>query len=415
MRFAALCARHTGSSFPVTRSPAIGGIIIASAFAVFQMFGYHSYALPTANNDVYRYTVQTYAATGISSAEVTHRAAADWCGSRYRNETASRRIEGSVDAKPNPGVYSGCLDWLTRHDATTERYKKIFYARPGYPFIASLVAPLTGVWAALWVVSLWFALAGGALVIVLIRLAGGGTRAAWVGEILFFTLPTGSMSVQRLTDGPAVTIILATLTGAVLLACRRALLPGVFTICGALTLGYFVRYSSFTLLCAALLATSLVCLVRRHSRHAGTVVLAGVSSAGLAGITVGAHLMGWPGVSSTMQDTFTNHFKQPDVADPVHQLVRLNIDFWSYLPWQNDTMAFLPLALCGLSLAALWRTNVTVAILITGGALTGVLTVIAHPVYGQHARLLLPIWLLPVLGLPFLSLQKNPTGVSDYR
>ncbi|MEU4213334.1 hypothetical protein AB0F13_25705 [Streptomyces sp. NPDC026206] len=380
------------------------------AFTVFQVLGYHSDTLPPANNDVYRYTVEAHSATGVSSAEAVRRAAADWCGSQYDQDTASRRVEGAVGAKPNPKLYSDCLDWLIRHDGTTERYKEIFYARPAYPFLASLIAPLTGVWAGLWVVSLLFTLVGGALVIVLIRLAGGSTRAAWVGEILFFTLPTGSVGVQRLTDGPAVTITLAALTGAVLLACRRSLLPGVVTLCGALTLGYFVRYSAFTLLSAALLAASLVCLGRRRSRHAGTVALAGVSFAGLVGITVGARLMGWPGASSTMQDTFTDHFKQPDIADPVHHLIRLNIQFWSYVPWQSHATAFLPLALCGLSLAALRRTDFTVTVLVAAAALTGVLTVMAHPVYGQYTRLILPVWLLPVLGLPFLSLRKGPTG-----
>lgn len=384
-------------------------MLIASVFVVFQVLGYDSDTRPPADNDVYRYTVQAHSAAGAGPDEAVRRAAADWCDSRYGNDVAFRRVEGAVDAKPEPKVYSDCLDWLIRHDGTTERYKEIFYARPGYPFIASLVAPLTGVWAALWVVSLAFTLLGGALAIVLIRLAGGGTRAAWVGEILFFALPTGSVGVQRLTDGPAVTLILAALTGAILLVRRRSLLPGVLTLCGALTLGTFVRYSSFTLLCATLLAASLICLARRRSRHAGTVALAGVSFAGLVGITVGTGLMGWPGASSTMQDTFTDHFKQPDVADPVQQLIRLNIDFWSYMPWHSDATAFLPLALCGLSLAALWRADIAVAVLVTAAAFTGVLTVIAHPVFGQYARLILPIWLLPVLGLPFLAFLRNPT------
>ncbi|GHC39110.1 hypothetical protein GCM10010507_11010 [Streptomyces cinnamoneus] len=392
----------------MTRRLAAGGLLIAVVFAVFQVLGYHSNTLPPADNDVYRYTVQAHSATGAGPDEAVRRAAADWCRSRSGNDTASRRVEGAVDAKPDPKVYSGCMDWLTRHDGTTERYKEIFYARPGYPFLASLVAPLTGVWAALWVVSLAFTLAGGALVIVLIRLAGGGVGAAWIGEILFFALPTGGLGVQRLTDGPAVTITLAALTGAVLLACRRSLLPGLVTLCAALALGCFVRYSSFTFLCAVLLAASLVCLGRRGSRHAGTVALAVASLAGLVGITVGARLMGWPEAASTMQDTFTDHFKQPDVADPVHQLVRLNAALWSYLPWHSQTAAFLPVALCGLSLAALWRVDATVAVLATAAALTGLLSVIAHPVYGQYARLVLPIWLLPVLGLPFLTPRKRP-------
>ncbi len=390
-----------GSPCTVTRRLVAGGILIAAVFTVFQVLGYHSDTLPPANNDVYRYTVQAHGATGAGPDEAVRRAAADWCRSRYGNDTASRRVEGVVDAEPNPKVYRDCMDWLTRHDGTTERYKEIFYARPGYPFLASLIAPLTGVWAALWVVSLAFTLAGGALAIVLIRLAGGSVRGAWIGEILFFALPTGSLGVQRLTDGPAVTLTLAALVGAVLLACRRSLLPGTFALCGALALGYFVRYSAFTLLCAALLVASLICLGRRGSRHAGTVALAGVSSVGLVGITVGARLMGWPGASSTMQDTFTDHFKQPDVADPVHQLVRLNTEFWSYVPWQHQTAAFLPIALCGLALAALWRTDVTVAVL------TICLLVVAHPVYGQYARLVLPIWLLPVLGLPFLTPKRS--------
>ncbi|MCF3105778.1 hypothetical protein IPZ58_29950 [Streptomyces roseoverticillatus] len=383
------------------------GVVIALVFAVFQVVGYHSNTQPPADNDVYRYTVQAHAATGADSGEAVRRAAVDWCRAQFNHDTAARRVEGAIGVQPNPRVHTDCLNWLINNDSTTERYKEIFYARPGYPFAASLVAPLTGVWAALWIVSLGFALAGGALVLLLVRLAGGSNYAAWVGEVLFFSLPTGSLGVQRLTDGPAVTVTLATLAGAVLLACRQSILPGVLTLCGALALGYFVRYSAFTLLCTALLAASLLCLARRRLRNIGTIVLAGVSIAGVVGITVGTRLMGWPGAKETLQDTFTDHFKQPDVADPLHRLIGLNIEFWSYAPWQSFTLAFLPVGLCGLSFAALWRTNATFALLATAAALTGVLTVLAHPVFGQFPRLVLPIWILPELGLPFLVFRRQ--------
>jgi hypothetical protein len=118
-------------------------------------------------------------------------------------------------------------------------------------------------------------------------------------------------------------------------------------------------------------------------------------------------------MSESLQDSFTDHFYQPDVPDPWSRLLEVNSRYWPH--WLTFTpMNVTLLAGCVVGGWAMWRRDRFVAVLVLAcGALAFALTA-AHPEVSQGDRLYVLAWLGPVVGLP-MAVQRPATRVADER
>jgi hypothetical protein len=378
----------------------VGGLVVAALFLVMQIVGYHSGG--PLYNDSYRYLQRTVEFSGGSSHEATVKAQIFACQAQVRQGTSDEHLgQARVYYKPSKQAMAACehqkFIWLKPEP----RYDAIFHSRPGYPFLASLIAPAVGPERALWAVSVLATIAGGGIVALLLRMFGCRPLVALSGQVLYYLAPTGYWGVQLLTNGLSLALALVALLGAVLLLRRRPVAGGL-VFAGAFAGGLAVRYSDFTLLGATMTVAALAGLCRKELRHRGTALLAGLSVAGYGVLTLVAAALSWPGGSESLQETFTQHFKLPDVPDPTHRLVLMNKQLFSLLPWSFDGQGMWALVLAVVGFVALWRFSPTLALPTTAVASLGLLGVMAHPVTSDFDRLNAPLWVLAVVAVPVL-------------
>jgi hypothetical protein len=117
-------------------------------------------------------------------------------------------------------------------------------------------------------------------------------------------------------------------------------------------------------------------------------------------------LLGWPGISVSLQDTFTKHFIRPDVSNPVSRLVQLDVHYWGYYPVSEPTALLLLVGLIAIGVA-LVRRSAVYGIFLIAVAATGLAAVVAHPIASQADRLMSPVWVLLALGLPLLFAARR--------
>ena len=209
-----------------------------------------------------------------------------------------------------------------------------------------------------------------------------------------------------LTDGPSLATSLLALLGAVLLAKGR-IRVGLWVLAAGFVTGFVVRYSSEQLVALVLAVAALICLKWvPSSRGRGMKLLAIVSGAGFVVSELASTVLGWPGLSVSLQDTFTKHFIRPDVSDPLGRLVRLDLSFWAYFPVYESTALLLAVGLIAIGVALL-RRDAVFGILSIAIAATGLGAVIAHPLESQADRLMSPVWVLLALGLPLLFAARR--------
>ena len=249
-------------------------------------------------------------------------------------------------------------------------------------------------------------LAASFMVIALLRLAGCSDLLALGGQVLFLAAPTGYWGSRMLTDGPSLATSLLALLGAVLLAKGR-IRVGLWVLAAGFVTGFVVRYSSEQLVALALAVAALICLKWvPSSRGRGMKLLAIVSGAGFVVSELASTVLGWPGLSVSLQDTFTKHFIRPDVSDPLGRLVRLDLSFWAYFPVYESTALLLAVGLIAIGVALL-RRDAVFGVLSIAIAATGLGAVIAHPIESQADRLMSPVWVLLALGLPLLFAARR--------
>jgi hypothetical protein len=148
-----------------------------------------------------------------------------------------------------------------------------------------------------------------------------------------------------------------------------------------------------------MIAACLVLLVlcSRRYRARSTYLLIGFNVVGFAVMTVLPSFFGWPGFSSSLQDTFSDHFYKPIPPDLDHLWLQLTRSFLHQMLtlWLHQPVT--PILLL-LGLAVLWYKYRVLAAMATAAALTSVLTTFAHPLFSQSARLLFQIYLLVAFG-----------------
>lgn len=383
-------------------------LLIAAVFAAMQALDFHK---DVPSNDTYQYAKQTLRILGHSTAEAVHEATVMYC--EDGGPTTSASTDG---ASAVPLTVDQCL--RTYHNGLTPdepRYLAIFTARPGYPLLAAPLAAAFGLRFALWSAALLCTLFASLVVFALLRTAGCGWRAAVVGQALFLLAPTGYWGSRMLSDGPSLATVLLALLGAVGMAKGRIRAGGVVLAAGLVT-GFVVRYSSEQLAALLIALGALVCLWRvRGGRTAGMKALAIAAGAGFVVSELAGILLRWPGLSESMQDTFTKHFERPDVRDPLFRLLKTDLHFWFYFPVYASTDLLTVAALVVLAVL-LVRRDAVYGVLIVAAAATGLAAVLAHPVASQADRLMVPIWLVLALGLPPLLdpfLRRRPEPLRE--
>ncbi len=375
----------------------------ALAFVALQFAGMR---LEPPFNDSYRYGMATLEILGVPQQEAHEQNVRMICKRIARSGELGRTVDpiATFDPPRLDAEFAGCLVALATPEKiwpNSPRYNAIFASRPGFPLLAAPWVKILGLDRGMFVTSWLLGAAGGILVYLLLRLVRASRAVALSGQLLYYALPVGYWAGRTLTEGPMLLTTLATVIGAWLLLQRRFKL-GATVMVGAQLVGFLVKYSQVTILSLTLLGAAVaIWLFDRERRHFGTVLLAAGSIVGLAASAVLPRLFGWPGFSESLQDTFTNHFSGPDVAEPWYRFVMFNKAYWTI--WVQDQANRPLLLLVTIAGAvALWRWQRSLALLVVAAGLTGIITEIAHPMWAEGDRLYTQVWLIAVVGLPLL-------------
>ncbi|MFI7497873.1 hypothetical protein ACIBVL_05055 [Streptomyces sp. NPDC049687] len=358
--------------------------------------------------DSYRYARAAEQYLGASREEAHRTALAAFCTSRADRAAHDGRLQPTTRKSASAlkaDAERACLDrWADAEDITTAdpRYQAIFSSRPGYPLLAAPFVGAFGVLKGMRLLGLLTAAAGSLMVFGLLRGAGLARGAAVVGQVAFLATPLGWWSAQALGEGLFTVCVLGALWGGLLLLRNRSLPWAAALTSLAYGTGAVTRYSSVLVLAAfvAAAATAGLCFPGRL-RHRGTVVLAGLSALAAGGVFVAMRALALPSSQVTLQDTFTHHFADPEVADPWGRLLGLAARFWRDWAAQQAELPYF-LALTALAAWALVRYGDGLGRLALATGLTGVCLVTAHPLVQEADRLAVLMWMPVVLGLPLV-------------
>ncbi|WP_260334516.1 hypothetical protein [Streptomyces beigongshangae] len=394
--------------------PAAWVLFLAALFGCLQLANVTGRDTPDSRN----YLSYALSLGGADKAEAAGRTIAYLCASR--GEKASRKH--GVDVRrfrtpdPGPRVRAQCRRHYERivgrrlaagrtsgrtAPFMSERFMRIFEVRPGYPLLLVPFVTLLGVTWGVWTASVCIAAAGGALVFLVLRTVGVPAGSALAGQALYYVLPTGATAMRPMTEGTVTALTLAALWGcALVLRGRRG--GGLLAV--SLALLFAVKHSQalFLAVCLAGAAGAIGVRRRRAGREAGAAVrtLLKVTLAAAVGTVLLARLLHYPSESESLQDLLTDHYLRPDREHPWEEFLDLEAAFWAeWLRRQLLEPLFLVLVAAG-AFGAL-RGSPAFGVLLLGAAGTGVLSMAAHPDIAI-GRLMVAVWLVPVVGLPLL-------------
>jgi hypothetical protein len=366
-------------------------------------------------NDTYRYAKLTLQLLGESPSAAQSKALRAYCEDDATWQAQRRSVDPVTTG--TPFSKSTAIKKCVSKSATTglapnnPRYEEIFSSRWGFPVMAAPFARLFGVNLGLRVTSWLMTVLGGLFIYLILRILGIRGRTAAMGQAVYYASPIGWWGSYGLTDGPAVALTAAGLLGALLIL-RRRYAAGAVILAVALAGGCFVRYSNFLLVGLALTAASLLLVIFHRPVRTAAAILFGLSSLAVAGLVVTAKAFHWSGVTETLQDTFTNHFANPDVIDPWTRFTHLNIAYWSQWSQLQLRSPWLLAAVIVGSIALL-RRNGPFGLLAVAVAATGFLGEAAHPVVSQGDRLMITVWIVAALGLPLLFATRDTSPTTD--
>ncbi|MFI8192120.1 hypothetical protein ACIF8T_25610 [Streptomyces sp. NPDC085946] len=320
-------------------------------------------------------------------------------GPRVRSECEARQW-GRVEPRLAAGQTGGhTVPFMP------ERFMRIFEARPGYPVVLVPFVTLFGVTWGIWAASVVIAAAGGVLAFLVLRTLSVPVPLALTGQALFYVLPCGTTAMRPMTEGLMMALTLAALWGCALVLRGRRTVAGPALVGGALAALFTVKHSQALFLGVCLAAAGVLLAVRRWRRGRapgrGVAAIAGVGCCAALGTVLMARVLGYPSASESLQDLLTGHFARPDRADPWPEFLRLQGNFW--VEWLRRQMRE-PLFVAFLAAGA-WgaRRRPAFGGFLVAAAFTGILTQAGHPdvnIWGE--RLIVMVWLLPVLGVPQL-------------
>ncbi|GAA1354355.1 hypothetical protein [Streptomyces beijiangensis] len=385
------------SRTPTSRRTWLLPLLVCGVYVLLQLAAGPSWTLFP---DSYRYARAAEQYLGASRSEAHHTALEAFCTSRSTAAAESK----ALDPLPEPAAAdaASCLKrWADAPDITTDdaRYQSVFSSRPGYPLLAAPFVGLFGVLTGMRVLGLLMALAGSLVVAGILRSAGLSPPAAAVGQTVFLICPLGWWSTQALGEGLVTVCVLGAVWGGLLMTRGRPL-SGSLLFTGALAACTVTRYSTALVLAALIAAAALLTWCFRRSR--GVLLLGATAAACAAAIALVMKLLALPSSEVTLQDTFTRHFRSPEVPDPWARLVDLDLHFWRHWLSEQTAMPFF-LVLTALALWMLLRYGGVLGPLACAVALVGAVQVAAHPLVQEADRLGVLMWVPVTLGIALLT------------
>ncbi|MFI6465269.1 hypothetical protein [Streptomyces sp. NPDC050528] len=288
---------------------------------------------------------------------------------------------------------------------TSERFMRIFEVRPGYPvFLVPFVTLLGPVWG-MWSASVVLTVLGGILVFLILRTLSVSVPFALTGQALYYVLPCGTTSMRPMTEGLMTALTLAAVWGCALVLKGRRTRAGLALVGGSLALLFTVKHSQSLFLGLCLAGAGAVVVVGRMRRGRapgrGLVVVAALGATAALGTLVLASALHYPSQTDSLQDLLTDHYARPDRTRLWPEFLHLEANFW--VEWTRQQL-WQPMLVAALG-AGVWGAvrRPAFGVFLIGAAFTGVLTQAAHPdisVWG--GRLIVLVWLLPVVGVPLL-------------
>jgi hypothetical protein len=305
-----------------------------------------------------------------------------------------------VDKRLRAGQASGHIPPFT-----SERFKRIFEVRPGYPVFLVPFLTVLGVKWGVWASSVVITVTGGVLAFLILRTLRAPTVAALTGQALFYVLPCGTTAMRPMTEGLLLTLTLAAVWGCALALDGRAR-AGAALVGGSLLALFTVKHSQALFLGLCLAGAAAVIAVARlrrgRSPEPGVMAIAAAGGCAALGTMLAAKALHYPSASESLQDLLTDHFTRPDRERLLPEFLHLEANFW--VEWLRRQL-WEPLFVTALA-AATWgvlRRRPAFGGFLLAAAFTGILTQATHPdinIWGE--RLIVLAWLLPVLGLPLL-------------
>lgn len=401
------------------RSFPLGFCLIAAFFALTQLFQVSGRASP----DTRHYVSYTLMLSGQSREQAAAHAIEVVCDSERTRSAQSSRTDIRTFTHPGhgEGQYQACRTFQQTRVRTvaeqggvsgymslfaTPRMSSIFVARPGYPaLLVPFVAALGITWG-LWAAAVTVTVAASALVTVLLRGLGASVPVALAGQVLYYVLPVSEQSMRPMSEGLLLVAVLA-----VVLACVRVLYgDGRSRMWLAVALAGFavaalIKYSETLLLagCLALVPAALAVRSRRRGRRVPRRILAlAVLCAGVGvAVQAGVQVLDLPSTRDSMQDLLAFHFSRPDVPDPWHRFLVLSGAFWT--EWlREQCVEPLTSALLAAGAWGVLRTGRPLAAVMFAVTAAGLLNQAGHPDVSVGPRLMVLVWLLPVVGIPLL-------------
>ncbi|QFQ97845.1 hypothetical protein F9278_18250 [Streptomyces phaeolivaceus] len=391
-------------------------LLLAAGFALFQFAGVTGRATPDTKNYV------SYALTlgGAGVRESAAGAIEHYCGSRAATAERKRRVDVVRFRGPSPAarVAGECRRELWRKvderlaagqsdgpiaPFASERFLRIFEARPGYPLLLAPLVALFGVTWGVWLASVLIAAAGGVLAFLVLRAVRAPVPVALTGQALYYILPCGTTAMRPMTEGVLLALTLTALWGCAL-AMEGRVRAGVILVGGSLLGLFTVKHSQALFLGVCLLGACAVVALRRRKVEPWVRALGVVSAGAVVCTPALARLLHYPAATESLQDLLTDHFTLPDRAPDRlwPEFLGLEAEFWVEWGRRQLTGPLFLAALAGGAWGAL-RQRPVFGWFVLAGACTGVLNQAGHPditIWGD--RLIVVAWLLPVLGLPLL-------------
>ncbi|MGW3507902.1 hypothetical protein [Streptomyces sp. NPDC000994] len=414
---------------PHARRPSTWVLVLAALFALLQLGtvtgrdtpdtkNYLSYALSLRGADKREAAAVTidYVCAG-KAARASRAHSVDVL--RFREPSPAARVAGAcrtelrreVEARLRAGQTGGhTLPFMP------ERFMRIFEARPGYPVFLIPFITLFGVTWGVWAAGVAVTAVGGVLVFLVLRGRRVPVPLALTGQVLYYVLPCGTTAMRPMAEGLMLALTLTGLWGCSL-ALDGRVRAGTALVAGALLALFTVKHSQALFLGLSLAAAGAAVAVRRWTRRrpAGRGVLAvtAVACGAAVGTVLLARALRYPTGSDSLQDLLTGHYALPDRDRPWPELLRLEGGFW--LEWLRRQL-WQPL-FAALLAAGAWgalRRRGAFGLFVVATAFTGFLTQAAHPditVWGE--RLIVLVWLLPVVGVPLLLERVVPRSAAD--
>ena len=288
----------------------------------------------------------------------------------------------------------------------TPRMSAIFVARPGYPlFLVPFVAALGITWG-VWAAAVTVTVAAAALAVALLRTVGAGAPVALLAEVLYYVLPIGAESMRPMSEGLMLVGVMA-----VLLSCAGVLYRPEHArgwMAGAVAgfaVAAVVKYAQTLLLSGALAAALLGVAVARHYRGRRVprelLILLGLCAGVAVLVQISVSVLHLPSTRDSMQDLLAFHFSRPEVTDPWRRFGLLNRNYWT--EWlRGQCVEPLTVALLAVGAVGVLRHGRALAAVTLAVGVTGLVNQAGHPDVSVGPRLMVLVWVLPVVGLPLL-------------